>query len=155
MLIAGDVFNANAIDIVDCGTQSDGIGNVAGTGFELVGNRLKHRLLKRHIRNHIAAALPWRHVFQHFTLTQTTPMPVGPNTLWPEKTKKSASRSCTSTRMCETDCAPSTKALAPTRCASSTISLIGVTVPSAFETCVTATILVRSLSSLRYSSSRI
>ncbi len=34
-------------------------------------------------------------------------MPVGPKTLWPEKTKKSAPRSCTSARRWGTDCAPS------------------------------------------------
>ncbi|MNT37701.1 hypothetical protein D3C72_1738490 [compost metagenome] len=61
---------------------------------------------------------------------------------------------CTSTRMCETDCAPSTSALAPARCASSTISRTGTTVPSALETCVTATMRVRWFSRRRYSSSR-
>ena len=86
-------------------------------------------------------------------LPHTTPMPVGPKTLWPENTKKSAPMSCTSTRMCEMDCAPSTSALAPARCARATISLTGTTVPSAFDTCVTATILVRSFRSFWYSSS--
>ena len=83
---------------------------------------------------------------------QTTPMPVGPKTLWPENTKKSAPMACTSTAMCETDCAPSTSALAPAWWASSTICCTGTTVPSALETWVTETILVRGFSSLRYSS---
>jgi hypothetical protein len=42
-------------------------------------------------------------------------MPVGAKTLWPEKTKKSASIACTLTRMCDTDWAPSTSTLAPAR----------------------------------------
>ncbi len=75
-------------------------------------------------------------------------MPVGAKSLWPERTKKSASRSCTSTFMCETDCAPSTSTRAPTRCAISTIVFAGVTVPSAFETCVKATILVLRIQEL-------
>jgi hypothetical protein len=36
-------------------------------------------------------------------------MPVGPKTLCPEKTNQSLSSACTSVRMCETDCAPSTR----------------------------------------------
>ena len=82
-------------------------------------------------------------------------MPVGANTLWPEKTKKSASSACTSTGMCETDCAPSTSTRAPWRCAIAIISRAGVTVPSAFETCVSATMRVRGPSSFSYSSSSI
>ena len=41
-------------------------------------------------------------------LPNTTPMPVGAKILCPEKTKKSQSSACTSTRMWETACAPST-----------------------------------------------
>jgi hypothetical protein len=70
-------------------------------------------------------------------------MPVGPKILWPENTKKSASSACTSTGMCETDCAPSTSVRAPARCAIATISRTGTTCPSALDTCVTATIFVR------------
>ena len=41
-------------------------------------------------------------------LPYSTPMPVGPNILWPENAKKSQSSARTSTRMCGTACAPST-----------------------------------------------
>ena len=78
-------------------------------------------------------------------------MPVGPKILCPEKTKKSASSAWTSTLMCEIDCAPSTSAQAPTRWAMAITSAIGVTVPSALETWVTETSLVRSLRSRWYS----
>ena len=83
------------------------------------------------------------------------PIPVGPNTLWPEKTNQSQSSCCMSTRMCETDCAPSTSTRAPTRCAISIICRAGVTVPSAFETWESDTTLVREPSSFWYSSSSI
>ncbi len=75
-------------------------------------------------------------------------MPVGPNTLWPEKTKKSQSIDCTSTGMCETDCAPSTSTRAPWRCAIAVISRTGVTVPSALETCVIETMRVLRIEQL-------
>ncbi len=55
---------------------------------------------------------------------------------------------CTLVGRCETDCAPSINVRAPARCARSTISLVGVTVPSAFDTCVTETSLVLSFSKL-------
>ena len=55
--------------------------------------------------------------------------------------------------MCETDCAPSTSASAPWRCAIAIISAAGVTVPSALETEVNATMRVRGPSSFSYSSS--
>ena len=48
--------------------------------------------------------------------------------------------------------AGSTSTTAPTACASGMSCSTGLTVPSAFETCVTLTILVRSLSSLANSS---
>ena len=82
-------------------------------------------------------------------------MPVGPNTLWPENTKKSGSSACTSVRMCEIDCAPSSNTLAPARCAICIISAAGVTVPNALDTCVNETNLTREVSSFWYSASKI
>ncbi len=80
-------------------------------------------------------------------LPYTAPMPVGAKTLRPENTKKSASMACTFTRICDTDCAPSTSTLAPAACASATMVSTGVMVPRAFDTWVMATSLVRLLSS--------
>src|SRR5208282_5781188 len=74
-------------------------------------------------------------------------MPVGANILCPDSTKKSASRAFTSVRRCATDCAPSTSASAPWRCAAAIISRAGVTVPRAFETCDSTTMRVRGPSS--------
>ena len=75
-------------------------------------------------------------------------MPVGPNTLWPEKTKKSASSACTSTGMCETDCAPSTSTRRAMPVRHRDHLATGVMVPSAFETCVTETMRVRRVEQL-------
>ena len=85
-------------------------------------------------------------------LPKTTPMPVGAKILCPEKTKKSQSYCCTSTRVCATDCAPSNTTLAPYRCAIAIISCAGVIVPSAFDTWENETSFVRGPSRRSYSS---
>ena len=72
-------------------------------------------------------------------------MPVGPVTLWPVKTRKSAPAACTSTGICGTACAASTSTTAPTSWARRAISATGLTVPSMFETQVSETTLVRSV----------
>ena len=43
----------------------------------------------------------------------STPMPVGPKSLWPENAKKSQSSACTSTGRCGADWAPSTSVTMP------------------------------------------
>jgi hypothetical protein len=53
----------------------------------------------------------------------------------------------TSTGMCETACAPSSSTVAPQRWAIAIISRAGVIVPSAFDTWVNATSLVRDVNS--------
>ncbi len=53
---------------------------------------------------------------------------------------------------CDTACAPSTSTAAPASCAASMTSRSGTIVPRALDTCAIATIRVRSVSSLRYSS---
>jgi len=40
VLVAGDVFQADAFHVVQGGAQAHGVGDVAGAGFELVGRRL-------------------------------------------------------------------------------------------------------------------
>ena len=64
-------------------------------------------------------------------------MPVGPHILW-EKARKSASRACTSTLRCGTDCA-STSVTAPTSCARRMISAAGLIVPRTLDMCVNET----------------
>ena len=49
--------------------------------------------------------------------------------------------------MCGTACAPSTSTGTPCECAMSMSRLIGVTVPRAFDTCVSAANFVRSVKS--------
>ena len=69
-------------------------------------------------------------------------MPVGPVTLWPVKTTKSAPTACTSTGSCGAACEASTTTTAPTSWARRAISATGLIVPSMFETQVSATTLV-------------
>jgi len=45
------------------------------------------RLLESHVADHIAAALPRGIISNSSSLAYTTPMPVGPKILWPEKTR--------------------------------------------------------------------
>ncbi len=54
--------------------------------------------------------------------------------------------------MCGTACAPSTSTGMPRRCAARTMACTGFTVPSALDTCTTATIRVRSFSRCSYAS---
>src|SRR3954468_12443254 len=79
---------------------------------------------------------------------QRTPTPVGPSILCPEKTRKSAPSSVTSTGWCGTDWAPSTSTRAPTSRARATIGASGLIVPRMLDCWVTATSLVRSLTTL-------
>ena len=72
---------------------------------------------------------------------------MGPKTLWPEKAKKSAPSSCTFTGMCGVLCAPSTTMTAPFLCAMAATSCTGYFRPRTFDTCVIATIFVRSVMS--------
>ena len=80
-------------------------------------------------------------------LPHSTPMPVGPTTLWPVKARKSAPLATTSTGICGTAWEASTTTTAPTACAFSAISRTGLIVPSMFETQVSETTLVRSVMS--------
>ena len=69
-------------------------------------------------------------------------MPVGPVTLWPVKTRKSASTACTSTGSCGAACEASTTTTAPTSWARRAISATGLTVPSMLDTQTSETTLV-------------
>src|SRR4029077_13125069 len=71
------------------------------------------------------------------------PIPVGPKTLCPEKTKKSASSAVTLTGRCGIDCAPSIRTGTPQECASAITCSTGLIVPSEFERCAKATNFVR------------
>ena len=77
----------------------------------------------------------------------STPMPVGPSILWPEKTRKSAPVAVTSTGMCGTDWQASSTTSAPTSWARVVTASSGLTVPRTLDWWVSATTFVRSLSS--------
>ena len=66
-------------------------------------------------------------------LAYSTPIPVGPNILCPENARKSQSKSCTSTGMWGTLCAPSIMTAAPTARALAVISFTGLIVPRELE----------------------
>lgn len=74
-------------------------------------------------------------------------MPVGPTALCPVNASRSAPSVDTSTGNCGTACEASTTTTAPTACALAAMSVIGLIVPSAFDTQVSETTLVCSLMS--------
>ena len=73
---------------------------------------------------------------------QSTPMPVGPNILCPEKVIKSQPRFCTSTGMCDTLCAASTMNMASIFLVISDILSIGLIEPSTLDIWVRETTFV-------------
>ncbi len=72
----------------------------------------------------------------------STPIPVGPYVLWPEKAKKSQSSFCTSMTACAACCEASTRTAAPFLCARSMISFSGCIVPSTLLSPLTDTSFV-------------
>ena len=68
MLVAVDDLAADRLDIIERRAKPDGIGDIAGAGFEAARRRLIDRLLERHIGDHVSAALPGRHMRQHIRL---------------------------------------------------------------------------------------
>jgi len=63
------IGDADAIQIINCSAQSDGVGDVARAGFEAPRRRLIEGLLEGYILNQVSAALPGRHVVQHLGLS--------------------------------------------------------------------------------------
>ena len=82
-----------------------------------------------------------------------TPIPKGASILWPENTRKSASKSCTSIFICGILCDASTTTTAPFLCAYLIIFFTLFIVPKTFETWVIPTIFVLSVILLSISSS--
>ena len=66
-------------------SQSDAAGDIRRAGLELVGQAVVLVLAKVTAQNHVAAALPRRHALEQRSRPYSTPMPVGPKSLWPEK----------------------------------------------------------------------
>ena len=62
MLVAGDHLHADGFDIVERRAEPDGVGDIAGAGLEALGRALIDRLFESDVGDHIAAALPGRHV---------------------------------------------------------------------------------------------
>ena len=71
--------------------------------------------------------------FNNSSRPQSTPTPVGPNILWPEKAMKSTSNSFTSTLKCGTDWHASSTRIAPTALAATVICFKGVILPKTFD----------------------
>ena len=70
---------------------------------------------------------------------QSTPIPVGPIILWPEKAMKSAPSAVTSTGAWGTSWAPSTRTSAPALWAAAAISATGLMVPKTLDMADTPT----------------
>ena len=66
-------------------------------------------------------------------LPQSTPMPVGPSALCPEKVRKSTPSFSTSIALCGADWQASRTTTAPTSCARATICSSGLIVPSTLD----------------------
>src|ERR1019366_7990834 len=56
--VPGDILDADAIEVVDSGAQSDRIGDVTGACLESGRWRVVDRALEGDVGNHVAAALP-------------------------------------------------------------------------------------------------
>ena len=69
--------------------------NFHGSSFQLDWRRCTSRIMSPPPMNGGMA-------FSSSRRPHSTPMPVGPSILWPEKARKSMSSSCTSTGMCGT-----------------------------------------------------
>ena len=85
---------------------------------------------------------------------QSTPIPVGPMVLCPEKAMKSAPSSFTSTGAWGTSCAPSATTTAPAAWAASATTRTGLMVPSTLDMAETPTTFTPSTRRSRSSSTR-
>ena len=133
--------------------RPDRVGDVAGAGFEAARRRLIDGLLERDVRDHVAAALPGRHVLEHLRLAeQRADAGRAEDLVAGEDVEVAVERLHVDAHVRDGLRAIDQHASAPWRCAISTISRAGVMVPSAFETCVKETMRVRGLSSFSYSS---
>jgi hypothetical protein len=61
-------MHPNAIEVVDCSAQADCIGDVAGSRFETLRGAEIESLFEGHVLNHVASALPGRHVLEDLGL---------------------------------------------------------------------------------------
>ena len=86
-----DVVHAEVAEVVDRGAETDGLDDRRGAGLELVRDAGVRRPLHRDGLDHLAAAEERRQLRRaRSRRPQSTPMPVGPTTLWPVKARKSA-----------------------------------------------------------------
>jgi hypothetical protein len=70
MFVARDIDNADTIKIMDGRAQANRVSYVSRAGLKSLRRRLIEHLLEGDILNHVAAALPWRHLIQHLGLTK-------------------------------------------------------------------------------------
>ena len=80
-------------EVVDRGAEPDRLDDRRGAGLELVRDRGVRRPLHRDGLDHLAATEERRQLVEHARARpQSTPMPVGPTTLWPVKASRSGRR---------------------------------------------------------------
>ena len=64
LIVLGDFFAADGVQIIHRGVQADRAGDVRRAGFELVRRFFPGALVEIDVQNHFAAALVRRHCFQ-------------------------------------------------------------------------------------------
>jgi hypothetical protein len=111
--VAGDVLHPDPLHVGERGAKADGVGddvvpasNRAGAGWCSVRSKVTSLIMLP----------PPCHGGIEFSTSRfpwSTPIPVGPKTLWPDNAYQSLSSSCTSTGMRDTACAPSMRTRAP------------------------------------------
>src|ERR1700685_3041772 len=83
MLVGGDIFHPDSAHVIDRSSESNGIGNVAGTSLEACGRRLVGGFFERTVGNHVSATLPWRHGVEHVELAENYADSCGPKNFVP------------------------------------------------------------------------
>ena len=68
--MARNIHHSDAAEIVDCGSEPDGIRNVSGASFESSWRGLVGGFFECHVLNHVAAALPGLRVFENVVLAK-------------------------------------------------------------------------------------
>src|SRR5262249_20335415 len=64
VLVCGDIFHSEPVQIFDCHTQPDRTSNIGRTRFKLEWQLVVSRLLERHRADHVSAALERGHLLQ-------------------------------------------------------------------------------------------
>ena len=141
-LVRGDGVEADAVDIVDRRMEADHADDVRRPRLEPGRRRQEGGLLERHLVDHRAAALPWRHRVKQSRAAPRARRCRSARKACGRRRRRSRNRDRrTSTGMRGTAWQPSSSSLAPTAWAISAARFASSTEPSTFETWASATSL--------------